>query len=142
MPKLSPTDIVDKQIKNTQNAKTAYIIGIKNPDRDPKQAAIAAEEKMKDKWNAAVESGAWKAGVEGYDLQEAQRVAEKIGADNLVRGVAERRPKLAKFWNGFAPLLEQHKQSIQALPQDTEEQRKQRMLDNLDGMKGLKGKWR
>lgn len=142
MPKLDPTNLVEKQIKNTENAKSAYIAGIKNPDRDPKQAALAAKEKMIDKWNKSIESGNWENGVANYDVQEAQRVAEKVGADNLVRGVRERRTKLAKFWNGMAPLIQSHKDKIQSLPQDTEEQRKERMLQNLEGMKKLKGKWR
>lgn len=142
MPKLDPTQITDKLIKNAQNSKDAYKFGIDNPDRDPKQAALDAEEKMKDKWNKAIDDGSWANGVSNYDLNEARRVAKEVGADNLAKGVAARRSKIAKFWQGWTPLLQTIKADVAAMPQDTEEQRKDRMLSNLAKLKAQKGKWR
>jgi len=66
--------------------------------------------------------------------------AETIGANRLVEGVVARRAKVERFWGAWQPLLTQHLQRIDTLPNVTDADRERRMVENLRGLRALKGR--
>lgn len=133
----SADQMLEKYLRNTQNATGDYVTGVRNPRRDARQAAIAAAGKWKDRTLQAIQRDAFRKGVSNYDLAAAIEAATSDGGSAYAAGIAKRRTKIGAAFARLAPALSAVSQTIQAMPQDTDAQREQRMIANLKAMRDV-----
>jgi len=108
------------------------------PKRNPKAAALAANQKYKNAMTEAIQQDRFAAGIRNYDEDAAVATIQQIGAANLVNGVAARQAKIEKANAALDTSLLAHLRTIDAMPTNTAQEREQKMLANLRGMKALK----
>jgi thiol:disulfide interchange protein len=129
--------MLEKYLRRVQSAGQDYVAGMQAPRRSPKQAALAAVGKYKNRTMEAIQQGRWEAGVQNYDEAAAIAAATSDGGAAYTAGIAKRQQKVATAFSRIAPQLTSISQTIQSMPQDTPEQRAQRMNRNLELMRGL-----
>lgn len=123
-----PSRMLAKYMRNTANAAQSYVDGINNPRRDPKQAALKAAGKWGQKTAEAISQGRYAAGVQRADYAAGVAAATSDGGAGYVAGISKRETKIATAFQRVAPLLNNVSNQIQAMPQDTEQQREARLL--------------
>jgi hypothetical protein len=123
-----PAVMIERYISGVQNAPGRYVQGMQNPRRDPKQAAIRAAGKWANRVQEAIQSGAFAAGIQQYDVTEAVQIATADGGQAYVAGAVKRQAKVGRTFNRLAPLLAGVSQVIQNMGQDTDAQREQRLI--------------
>jgi len=131
-----------KMLRNVQAAQSDFVFGMNNPKRDPKQAALAATGKYKDKTMKAIQEGRWEKSVANYDVAAAREAATSDGGAGWATGVAKRETKIRAAMTKLAPLLASVSQTVQQLPQDNDAQREQRMVQNLRLMRQVGTRFR
>jgi len=138
---MSPDAWVNKQVGNLEAVGRAnYLAGITSPKKDPIKAGIEAQALYESKMRDPATLARRKEALEKTNMNEWASMAERIGADNLVRGVTERRYKVERFVGKYVPLLASHLGKIDALPKATDSDMERRMVENRKGLKALKGK--
>lgn len=110
------------------NAATRYVEGMQNPRRDPVQAALRAEGKYKTKVIEAANEGRYGVGVRNQNYAEGVQAATSDGGTAYVSGAQRRQAKVERAFNRLAPMLGGVSQAIQAMPQDTDQQREARLI--------------
>jgi len=139
----SPEEWKKRQIETLRAVgQRNYAAGIASPKKDPIEAGIAAEDKWANRVRAAIDAGSRKKALQGTNMSEWASYALAIGAGRLVDGVVKREAKVDKFVRAFAPMLESHVTTLDAMPAVTDSDMEQKMLENLRGLKALKGAWR
>ena len=137
---ISPTEWVDRQIDTLKSVgKKNYLTGIASPKADPIARGIATEGKFKEAMEKALENESRKKGLEKTSMAEWYLYASTLGADKLVAGVEKRKAKVQKFVTTWHPILTTHLAKVDALAEDTDDERETKMLENLRGLKALKG---
>jgi len=134
MAKLTPQQIVDKQIKNASNAVQDYRNGINNVVDNPMAKAAAAIPKMRNNFNAAVDSGKVAAGFNSVGINAWKAQASKKGGDNYVAGITAAKPKMLAFQTQIGPFRDALKAQLDTMPTDTLDQRLAKMVANAQGM--------
>lgn len=117
-----------KQIANAEAAGDSWLQGIKTPSADPKQAALAAKEKHKQKTQEALNEDRYAKGIAKYDLDDALRTAEAVGASGYANGIRARESKIMKTVADLQPRIAAVKKVIDAMPQATDGDREKRLL--------------
>lgn len=112
--------------------------GVQNPDRNPIQAALAANQKRLNRLEEAKAKQTWEKKMAKLTISDWQEPALTVGADRYVTGIRRSAGKRSAFWQQQVPKLETLKSSIRAMPDATEADREKRMLENLRKMKGTK----
>lgn len=136
-----PTEIVQKMLGNMQAVgQQNYLRGVQTPKKDPIQAAIAAQAAYEAKMRDPAVLRRREQGLRKTDSQTWFQMTSQLGANRIVEGVVARQQKIEQFWQAWGPLLSQHLQRIDALPNVTDADRERRMLENLRGLKSLKGR--
>jgi hypothetical protein len=138
MAKLTPQQIVDKQVKNAANAVGDYRTGVQNTDKNPMQLAVQSLGKMRNNFNAAIDSGKVAAGFNSVSLAQWKQQTAKKGGDRYVDGVNQAKSKMLAFQTQIAPFRDALQQQISQMPSDTLDQRIQRMVANANGMHQFK----
>jgi hypothetical protein len=129
-----PNRMTEKLIRRVQASAADYVDGIRNPRRDPVQAAVRAAGKWGNKVQEAVQGGYYEKGVRSQNYAEAVETAVADGGAAFVAGVAKRERKIARVFQDLAPRMGALSQAIQQMPQDNAGQREQRLLAALRGM--------
>jgi hypothetical protein len=129
--------MLDKYLRRTAAAQQDYVEGMQNPRRDPVQAALAAAGKWGQRMQEAIQAGSYAAGVRNQDRPAALQAAIGDGGAAYAAGIAKREGKISTAFQQLAPRLNAISQNIQAMPQDTPQQREQRMVRNLQLMREL-----
>lgn len=138
---IDPGTWVKKQIDTlTSVGRNNYLLGIKNPKKDPIAAGIAAQKKYENKMKDAKVLARREEQLKKTNIAEWTAMCENLGADKLVDGVTKRQYKVERFVAKFQPMLKAHLAKIDALPDVTDADRENRMLENLRGLRALKGK--
>jgi len=137
---LSKEDWIRKQIDTLKAVgKDNYIIGIRNPKKDPIKAGIEAQARYEEQMKKKEVLERRKKALEKTNIDEWVAVAETLGADKLVDGVVARQFKVERFLDAYIPALEDHLRKIDAMPNVTDADREKKMIENLRGLKKLKG---
>lgn len=123
-----PNKTAAKLVRRAQAASGDYVDGMKNPKRDPVQAAARAEGKYEDRVRAAIANKSYGKGVRKQDYGEAVRIATEDGGAAYTAGVTKREAKILRVHTDLMPRLGALSQAIQQMPQDTDAQREQRLL--------------
>ena len=106
-------------IAGVSNAKDKYLDGIQNPRKNPKEEALKKKGRWKNKIEESIKNDSYAKGIAGYNLDEAIELAVSIGADNLVRGVEARAPKIRRVVEKMVPLFTAAKDVLDRMPTDT-----------------------
>jgi hypothetical protein len=134
--------MTEKYLRNTAAATSDYVRGVRAPKRDPKQAALAANGKWKDRTQKAIQEDRFARGIQSYDAGAAIEAATSDGGAAYAAGIQKRAGKVAAAFSKLAPMLGAVSQTVQQMPQDTDAQREQRMLANLRAMRDVGKRFR
>lgn len=115
-----------------------YVDGIQNPRANPQQAAISAAGAWTAGVQAAIQRGAYVAGVRGYNLDEAIATATSDGGAAWAAGIAKRSDKIRRAMNTVARDLTAVASQVRAMPKDTLPQRIARSAAMQTGMNAAK----
>lgn len=117
----------EKQVKRSVAAADDWLEGVKNPSRDPIEAAIASKKKMIDKHKAAIEAGKWEKNLKKSSAAEIVEIVTKLGSGVYSTGVEARDKKIGRVTNELQPLAQGVSDTIQAMPDDTDAAREKRL---------------
>lgn len=115
-------------IDHAESAADDWLEGVKNPSRNPIEAAIAAEGKYEDRLLQAIKDKKWAKGLAKSSAAEIVDVAEKIGASGYATGVKARETKIKRVFNELQPLQQAVSDTIQNMPDKTDADREKRLL--------------
>lgn len=114
-----PAQSADKYARKTAAAGADWLQGYKNPKRDPRAAAVAANLRWKASLNAAMQADRFAHKVGNYNVDDAIAVATAVGETAYVNGTAARHvkvlTKLTKISAAQATILAK----ADAMPTDT-----------------------
>jgi hypothetical protein len=117
-----------KLINRATVAAEEWVQGIKNPSRNPIEAALDAKDKWADRLNQAIKDGKWEAGLKKTSHAEIVSIVEKLGADVFTKGLEARESKIKKVFNELQPLFQSVSDTIQSMPNKTDADREKRLL--------------
>lgn len=118
-----PRKAAEKQIRRAQEATQDYLDGVRSPKKNPMQAAKAAKGKLKQNFNAAVDSGRWEQGLDSVTQDEWSRLASEKGAPRFAPGVEAARDDITAFHEESAAISSRIEAQVDAMPSDTLQQR-------------------
>jgi hypothetical protein len=119
---------VDQQVRHAKSASADWLEGIKNPRRDPIQAALDKKEKFLDRLKAALDAGKWEKNLKKSSLAEIVEIATKVGTGAYETGIEARLGKITRVVNELQPKVQAVSDAIQALPDKTDSDRANRLL--------------
>lgn len=138
MPKLTPEEIVDKQIRNAQNAVEDVVKGIERMKETPGASAVKKKDKMRAGFLKSLEDGTYEAGCLSYSISDFQRSAIPKVRERYASGVAASREKSLEARKQLSAHQEAIERHVAAMPDTTDVEREQRMLYNMREMKKFK----
>jgi len=118
----------NQQISNAQAAADDWLEGVKNPSRNPIEAALAAKEKFVDRLNQAIKDGKWEKGLAKSSAAEIIEIATKVGTGAYSTGVGARETKIKRVVGELQPLAQSVSDTIQAMSDKTDAEREKRLL--------------
>jgi len=137
-----PDDWIKRQLENLRRVgEDNYKVGIRFPKKDPIAAGIAAQDRYEEMMRKKEVLERRKIKLEATDINEWGGYADTIGAPRLVEGVTAREKEVRDFVTAWQPILLDHVDSIDKMPDVTDKDREDRMLANLRGLKAKKLAW-
>jgi len=131
-----------KMVTNAVAAGPAWRAGVLSPRKNPIEAAIAANGKRKERLAEAEREERWLHSMQRVDVDEMYRTIEEIGEAAYTQGIAARKGKIVNKISKLQPLVEALAKTIDAMPQDTSQQREARMIAAKRGMEEIGKKLR
>lgn len=122
-----PTRWAAQQIKNAKDAADDWLDGVKNPSRNPIEAALAANDKRLDRLKASIDAKKWEKNLAKVSPTDIIDVATKLGSGVYSSGVEARTAKINKRVGEIQPLVQSVSDAIQALPDKTDADREKRL---------------
>lgn len=139
MPAYDSKRATKKQIANVAANVDSYQAKMRENTIHPGQQAIKKKNKMKTNFLEALKDGGkFDEGCMSYTLQEFNERAATVGARNLPQGVQDAESKINAFHDQMSQFMDQHLAKINAMPDDTLEQRLQKQRENAMGMMAFK----
>lgn len=145
MARLTPEQIVDKQIRRAQQETQSYIDGVNAVTESPMAKAAANVEGYLNGVQEAVASGRWQQALLDTSISDWKTQTAGKGGGRWSEGVAKARPKLIKFQREYTPIREAIAAQVDSMPNSTFEERMARMNANARGLhdrpyKGRRGR--
>lgn len=132
MPKVSASEGADKWGRRTKQATADVTAGVNRVTVAPTQQAAAKIDKMRSKFNEAVDSGKVERGLQRVSLQDWKTSMTQIGVGRIASGVDNKGiSKMGEFAAEFYPHLERVEAEIAAMPDTTLEDNVQRAVHNI-----------
>jgi len=116
-----------QQIDNAKAAADDWLDGVKNPSRNPIEAALAAKKKFEDRLAQALKEDRWAKGLQKSSQAEIIDIATKVGTGAYSTGVEAREGKIARVVNELQPLVQAVSDTIQNMPDGTDAEREKRL---------------
>lgn len=132
-----PDKWAKKMLDRSANAGQDWLDGVKNPSRDPAQAAVKAKEKWKNKMQEAIASDKWAKKMAKVNGAEIAAAAERAGPSAYTQGIANRSEKIMRVIQDLQPRVSAVQAKIAAMPDATDADREKRMLENMRAMKQI-----
>lgn len=120
----------EKQIRRAQEATNDYIAGVKNPKRNPMQAAKARKAKMRANVVKAIDDGTWERGLDSISQDQWSTLAAEKGGRNFADGVERSRQDIIDFHGERSRQQAEVDAILNGMPADTLEQNIARMTVN------------
>jgi len=117
-----------KLINRATVAAEDWLAGIKNPSRNPIEAALDAKDKWSDRLSQAMKDGKWEAGLKKVTHADIVAIAEKLGPKVFTEGLEAREAKIKKVFNELQPLFQSVSDTIQSMSNKTDADREKRLL--------------
>lgn len=133
-----PVKAVKRQIQGVQANVEKYQDGVRSNTKHPGEEAIKRKPKMRQRFLEALDSGKFDEGARSYSLQQWQDRTATVGARNLPQGVADAADKTQQFHEQFSEFLDGHMSKIDAMPDNTIEERLAKMRENALGIAKFK----
>jgi hypothetical protein len=124
----SPDRWAKQQIENAVSAAGDWLDGVKNPSRNPIEAALDKKDKWVDRLTTAIKDGKWEKNLKKVSHSEIVAVAEKLGTGVYSSGVSAREDKIKKRVGELQPLVQAVSDTIQAMPDKTDADREKRLI--------------
>jgi hypothetical protein len=120
--------MAEKLVKRASAAADDWVQGVKNPSRDPIEAALAAKDKFVDRLTTAIKEGRWEGGLKKVTHADIVKVVDKLGAGVFSSGLEARSDKITKTFNELQPLFQSVSDTIQSMSDKTDADREKRLL--------------
>jgi hypothetical protein len=124
----SPDRWARQQIDNAVAAASDWLDGVKNPSRNPVEAALDKKDKWVDRLTTAIKDGKWEKNLKKVSQADIIEVAEKVGTGAYSTGVSARETKIKKRVGELQPLVQAVSDTIQAMSDKTDADREKRLL--------------
>lgn len=135
MAKGTPQEVAARWAQRTSAATTDWTAGVQRVTESPSAKAAAKA----DKWLMALQESKQKfINNAGAVTVEAWRTATVAASARLADGVNRKQGKMAAFMTEFLPYVEQVRQQVNSMPDDTFEQRLQKMITNARGLRNFR----
>jgi len=116
-----------QQVDNAVAAADDWLDGVKNPSRNPIEAALAAKKKFEDRLTTAIKEDRWAKGLAKSSAAEIIDIATKVGTGHYSTGVSARDAKIKRVVNELQPLAQSVSDTIQAMADGTDAEREKRL---------------
>lgn len=136
-PMPTPQEQADRYAKGVADKVSQYKAGIQRVNVSPTALAAQKIQKMRANFNAAIDSGKTAAGLNRVTLPAWQQQASTKGAANLATGAAAAKPKMIATLSAQRAAVEQLRNEIHNMPNDTPGDRKARANAWFDGMAAI-----
>jgi len=90
--------------------------GVTRVTENPADKAIAKEDKLVANFNAAVQEGKWRRGLQRVTLADWQKSMIEKGIPRVASGAQAAQPKMQKFMEELLPFVESAKAEIENMP--------------------------
>jgi len=116
-----------QQIANAKDAADDWLDGVKNPSRNPVEAALAANDKRIDRLKQSIDAKKWEKNLGKVSPADIIDVATKLGSGVYSSGVEARTAKINKRVAELQPLVQAVSDTIQNMPDKTDADREKRL---------------
>ena len=116
MPKLSPQEAADKQVRNIKASIEQIKASINKVTENPCALAAAQEDKMLAKITESITSGKWARSLRRVSLTDWKTAFITKGVSRIGTGAEAAKPKLIKFYTEFFPYLETVQAETKVMP--------------------------
>ena len=140
MAKLTPEQYAEKQARNLKNSLPDIRSGIERVSQAPGAAAAAAQTRMKDNLNKAIDDGRWAAKVRGVTLEEWKNAALTKGVDRIAQGIDQAHDKQVQMAGRLLAAVDASAQQVRTMPRGTISDSIARMTKFIEDMHKFKGK--
>ena len=117
-----------QQVANAEASGDDWLDGVRNPSRDPIEAAIAAEDKWENRLQQAIKDKKWAKNLAKSSHAEIVEVAEALGTGVFTGSFAPRAKKIKRVVDELQPLVQAASDTIQAMSDKTDADREKRLL--------------
>lgn len=124
----------ETMIENATRSGDRWLRKTLTPRKHPIQAAIAADKKRKQRLEEAERQGKWVKSMERVDVDAMYETIEAVGSSGYTSGIAAREAKIKTKIGKLRPQVLALAETIDKMPQDTDQQREERMLAARRGM--------
>jgi hypothetical protein len=129
---LTPAEIAAKQVTRTTNAIPDYVKGVQSVTTSPGVSAAKNIDKMRAKFNDAIDSGKTARRLQAIDLGNWQKATADKGKARIADGVKAASQTITDFHTQFRSHLEQGQQILAGMPSTTLQENIQRMVANVE----------
>ena len=133
-----PKQVAEKWVRRSQAATQDMVNGVNNVTRNPAEQAIAKEQKLVNNWNAAIQSGKWKRGMQAVTLDGWKQSMIQKGAPRVAAGVQSAQAKQEQFYAELIPYQDSLQSKLAAMPDLTLEDSINKAVEWMRGMSKFK----
>lgn len=133
-----PKAIAEKFVRRTQAANQDMIAGVQAVTTNPAQQAIAKEQKLVTNWNEAIQSGAWRRGMQSVTLESWKEAMIKKGAPRVAAGVQAAQSTMEQFYAELLPYQDALNAKLAGMNDLTLEDNIQKAVEWMRGMSKFK----
>jgi len=139
---VDPESWAEDMISAAQNKADKWLRNSLRPKKDPKQQALKAKGKWKNKMQEAIQQGNWEKGIQAVDETMRNQMIEQTGTAGYSSGVSRKAAKVTAKVKRLQPLVAALAETLDKMPIDTPEQRAAKMIAARDGMQAIKKRLR
>jgi len=133
-----PKTIAEKYVRRTQAATTDMVNGVNNVTVNPAQQAIAKEQKLITNWNASINEGKWKRGMQTVTLEGWKQSMIQKGAPRVAAGAQAAQGKMEAFYSELLPYQDALQSKLANMPDITLEDSINKAVEWMRGMSKFK----
>ena len=140
MAKLPAEQYAEKQARNLKTSLPDIRAGIERVSTAPGVAAAAAQSRMKDNLNRAIDDGRWAAKVKGVTLEDWKSAALNKGVDRIAAGIDQAHGKQVAMAGRLLAAVDSAAAKSNAMPKGPIQDSIARMTTFVEDMHKFKGK--
>jgi len=119
---------VKEQISGATAGASDWQTNVKNPSRNPVEAALAANDKRIERLQKSIAEKKWEKNLGKVTQSDINTVVDKLGSGVFSNGIEARTDKITKRVGELQPLVQDVSNTIQAMSDKTDADREKRLL--------------